>query len=382
MRPVRPISVLRGAMWSVALALSFNPPIQADDLSGRWQIGGSFSWQSTQGSIRSNAAFALFDGLGSDGLPNTGDEEFLFLDPRRDALVERETTVNDGLRWDLLVAYGIKPWLSVQLEGSYFSSDLIQFDTFVSQVRYIDNGDGLLFYSAACNCVTEERELTQSQPFAPAEVTQIPVTASAVFRFWTEGTWNLYLTAGVGYVFVDVQETERFEQLNDIITNESMLRLSTQQIPLQDDPNQGLLEDLYLIAATTGELAQPEAITIEAKDSIQYTLSVGGNYFITSHWALDFEIRYLLTPQDIKIDVSGYDQLNYVYRSPANLPGCGNGFLFSDEDFPTDFDRFNMGIPDLCRPSNAFPLRDQVLVQGGTISLSSWAFRFGLRYVF
>jgi hypothetical protein len=36
----------------------------------------------------------------------------------------------------------------------------------------------------------------------------------------------------------------------------------------------------------------------------------------------------------------------------------------------------------MCRPSNAFPFQDQVLVQGGTINLSSWVFRFGVRYVF
>jgi opacity protein-like surface antigen len=306
----------------------------------------------------------------------------LFQDPRRDSLVERETTVDDDFRLDLLVGYGIKPWLSVQLDASYFSTDLIQFDTFAAQNRYVDNGDNVLIYSAECNCVTEERELTQSQPFVPAEVTQIPITASAVFRFWPERVWNLYLTAGVGYVFIDIDETERFDELNRIITNERMLQLSTQQIPLSGDPNQALLEELYVIETTVFALDQPEAITIEAEDSMQYTLGVGGNYFINSNWAMDFEIRYLLMEQDIKIDVSGNDQLNYVYVSPDNLPGCGNGFLFSEDDFPPDFDRFNMGIVDMCRPSNAFPLLDQVLVQGGTIDLSAWVFRLGVRYVF
>ena len=131
-----------------------------------------------------------------------------------------------------------------------------------------------------------------------------------------------------------------------------------------------------------GEPLLGVTITIEADDSMQYTLGVGGNYFINSHWAMDFEIRYLLMEQDIKIDVSGYDQLNYRYRSPENLLGCGNRLLFPDELFPPDFDRFNRGIVDLCRPSNAFPFSDQVLVQGGTINLSSWVFRFGVRYVF
>ncbi len=382
MRPVRSTSVLPGALPVLVLAMSLIPSAQAEDLSGRWQLGGSISWQSTQDSIRSNAAFALFDDLGDDGIRNTGDEEFLFLDPRRDSLVERETTVDDDFRLDLLVAYGIKPWLSVQLDAAYFSTDLIQLDTFVSQIRYVDNGDGLLVYNDLCNCVTEERESTQSQPFVPAEVTQIPITASAVFRFWPEGVWNLYLTAGVGYVFVDIDETERFEALNRIITNERMLTLATQQIPLRGDPNQALLEGLYVIETTVFRLEQPDAMTIEADDSMQYTLGVGGNYFINSHWAMDFEIRYLLMEQDIKIDVSGYDQLNYVYRSPENLLGCANGFAFSEEDFVPGFDRFNNGIVDMCRPSNAFPFSDQVLVQGGTIDLSSWVFRFGVRYVF
>ena len=217
-----------------------------------------------------------------------------------------------------------------------------------------------------------------------------------IFRFWPEGPWDLYLTAGVGYVFIDIDETERFEALNRIVTNESMLTLSTQQIPLRDPVGDAsgdlaLLEELYVIETTLTQLPQPDAITIEADDSMQYTLGVGGNYFINSHWAMDFEIRYLLMEQDIKIDVSGHDQLNYVYRTRhhhlggPSLSGCGIP-EFVDADFPEvdgePFDRFNMGIPGFCRPQNAFPLRDQLLVQGGTIDLSSWIFRFGVRYVF
>ncbi len=385
MWPVRSTSVLPGAMLVLALAMTLTPSAHAEDLSRRWQLGGSISWQSTQDSIRSNAAFALFEALGDDGIPNTGDEEFLFMDPRRDSLVEREASVDDDFRLDLLVAYGIKPWLSVQLDASYFSTDLIQFDTFVSEPRYVDNGDNLLFFDEDCSCVTEEREFTQSQPFVPAEVTQIPITASVVFRFWPEGAWDLYLTAGVGYVFIDINETERFDQLNRIVTNESMLTLSTQQIPLRDPVGDAsgvlaLLEELYVIETTVTELEQqPDAITIEADNSMQYTLGVGGNYFINSHWAMDFEIRYLLMEQDIKIDVSGHDQLNYVYRSPENLLGCT---VFFPSQLPPDFDVNLMGIPGKCRPSFAFPLRDQVLVQGGTIDLSAWIFRFGVRYVF
>ncbi len=68
-----------------------------------------------------------------------------------------------------------------------------------------------------------------------------------------------------------------------------------------------------------------------------------------------------------------------VTSRPAWQAHCN---LFPDDLFPEDFDRFNMGIAGLCAPTNAFPLRDQVLVQGGTISLSSWVFRFGARYVF
>ena len=389
MRPVRSTSVVLGAMLVLALAMTLTPSAQADDLSRRWQLGGSISWQSTQDSIRSNAAFALFDELGDDNIPNTGDEEFLFLDPRPDSLVERETSVDDDFRLDLLVAYGIKPWLSVQLDAAYFSTDLIQFDTFAALTRYGGEPGDLLTYDASCNCVIQERVMVQSQPFVPAEVTQIPITVSAVFRFWPEGVWNLYLTAGVGYVFVDIDETERFDELNRIVTRASMVTLSTQQIPLRpvDDSDEAaaaleILRELYVIETTLTQLPQPDAITLEADDSIQYTLGVGGNYFINSHWAMDFEIRYLLMEQDIKIDVSGYDQLNYRYRSPENLLGCGNRLLFPDELFPPDFDRFNRGIVDLCRPSNAFPFSDQVLVQGGTINLSSWVFRFGVRYVF
>ncbi len=64
MRPVRSTSVVLEAMLFLALAMTLTPSAQAEDLSRRWQLGGSISWQSTQDSIRSNAAFALFDELG------------------------------------------------------------------------------------------------------------------------------------------------------------------------------------------------------------------------------------------------------------------------------------------------------------------------------
>ena len=388
MRPVRSRSVLPGAILAVVLALSPVPSAQAEDLSKRWQLGGSISWQSTQDSIRSNAAFLLFDDLGDDGVPNTGDEQILFQDPRRDSLVERETTVDDDFRLDLLVAYGIKPWLSVQLDIAYFNTNLIQLDTYKYERRYVDNGDNLLFYTGSLGVegvVTEEQVFEESQPIVPAEVTQIPVTASAVFRFFPERSWNLYLTAGVGYVFLDIDETERFEELNDLVTGERMLQLSTQQIPLRDNPRVDaseeleFLENLYVIESTLGSLDQPDPITIEAEDSFQFSLGVGADYFINSDWALDFEVRYLFVDEDIRIDVSGYDQLNYVFVSPEDLPGCT---VFVPSSLPPDFDVNLMGIPGKCRPSFAFPLRDQVLVQGGTINLSSWIFRFGVRYVF
>ena len=215
------------------------------------------------------------------------------------------------------------------------------------------------------------------------------MTVSAQFRFWPESVWNLYLNAGVGYVFVDVKESERFQELNDIVTKARMLTLATQQIPQRVDPRfdpatQRLarLEEMFVEETTLGLLPQPDPVTIEADDSLSFNLGLGGNYFINDHWAMDFEIRYMFVTSEMKIDVSGYDQLNYTYVSPADLPGCGNGFLFTDADFPEGFDRFLQGIPGMCRPSAAFPLRDQVLVQGGTIDLSSWVFRLGIRYAF
>ena len=91
------------ALASLALAVSFGT-IHADDLKGKWYFGANVSFLSTSDSIRSNAA-----------LDN---------DPRPDDFESQEGAVDEAFKYDLTGGFGLTGWLSLQLDVSYFKSDV------------------------------------------------------------------------------------------------------------------------------------------------------------------------------------------------------------------------------------------------------------------
>ena len=326
---------------------------------------------------RSNAAFVVLDQPGIDGIPNSGDELVLFADPRRDVLQARETTLQDGPAPNLNASYGFSRWFSLQIETGFFRSDVVQFDTFAQQRRYVDN-DGILIFEAGCGCVTEERSIPQSISFTAATVTQVPVGLSTVFRFLTGQPLNLSLSVGGAYIFVDTSESEQFAELSRLIADAEMVRLASQQIPLQSVGTGDAIEDMFLLASEP-DIPPLEPLAIEFDNTTRWHVGFGMDYFFTSHWSLDLEARWVFVKDNLRVNVSGSDQLNYSFRSPANLPRCED---LTPNPLPLGFDPDVTGLVDVCRPGDALDLVDDILVQGGEIDLSGPSLRIGVRYSF
>ena len=349
--------------------------VWAENTKGRWDLGGGFYFVSTSDDIRSNAAFVLFDQPGPDGIPNTGDETILFADPRPDDTLSRETTLDEGLAFNFNAAYGINDWISVQFDFGYYEADVVQLDTYVEIREFVDfNGDGIWERD-------EVAEFSQSQPFSPGTLTQIPLTASLVFRFRKDSPLNPYLGVGAGYVLIEADVDARLNELNDILSTQAISTVGTNNF----------FPDFEVCQGPTCPAFQDFELDVE--DSFQWHLMGGAEYFVNSKVAVFFDARYTVIGTELKIQSPAFEQndqlvLNYAAVSDT-LPFCGDP-QFDNRIFPVNFLRIDNGLPGICRPGNppANPgaveerLQDTLLFQGGKIDLTNFTIGIGVRFYF
>jgi opacity protein-like surface antigen len=359
----------------------------AENLNNRWQIGGGIGFVSTQDDIRSNAAFVDFANPGPDGIPDSGDETILFVDPRPDDTLSRETTIQETFNVSVGATYGISDSFSIQLEGSYFQGNVVQFDTFFIEVFPADtNNDGVLN--------SGEKSRRQSNiPFTAGTYTQVPISLSGVFRFRKDSPLNPYVGVGVGYVFNNVEDSKQFDELAQTLADAEIRSIGS---------NAGT----GFIIGSGATMPPFEGLRMELDDGYEVHLVAGAEYFFTSSLSMYVDARYMFTGQDLKINVNGFDQLNFDITSLSdtlpectNGPGDGDGINFDDPaqnifgangDGTVDKDDFSLasifpesqGIPGLCRPGTGTREVDQILVQGGEINLSNITIGVGVRWAF
>lgn len=359
--------------------------VRAENVKGRWHLGGGFSFISTSDDIRSNAAFLKFGNPGEDGIPDSGDETIIFVDRRPDDLIARESTIDEDWRFDLNASYGVLDWFSIQFNVGYYKADLVQLDTFSEIREPVDaNNDGIISLTE-----TLLAGPTASQPLVGGEVELIPVSFSAVFRFLRDRPLNPYLGIGAGYIFTDVTISDDLEQRNEVLASSNITAF------LAADESTGLL----------AAFPEWEGINLELEDSFEWHFFFGAEYFLNSHLAFYGNLGYMFATEDLVVSVSGFaEQVTILYESVRDtLPFCtdpafndpstnpiGAGDLsedrlVNDADFifigggitPT-----SQGISGVCRPGTGTRTQDTLLVQGGKINLSAWDFSFGVRWYF
>jgi outer membrane protein W len=372
--------------WSsVALVLLWGAAtgVQAENVKGRWHLGGGLSFTSTTDDIRSNAAVIVFGNPGADGIPDSGDEAILFEDRRPDDLLSRETTIEEGLQLDFNASYGVTDWLSLQLDVGWYAGDVVQLDTYVTTSYPQDiNGDGFI------NTAEVNDTFQQSQPIDGGELTQIPVTLSAVFRFRRDSPLNPYVGAGLGYIFTDISTS------SDLRARDELLADANLRFFLGPDETGPVLENF----------PEWDGLTLDIDDTYEFHLMAGAEYFFNSHLSMYFNARYNFVNDDLVVNVSGYDsQLTAVYDSLQDtLPFCtdisfdtwtsdpvlprtpGPDGQVDWADFGTnrDFTPGSTGLRDSCRPGTGTRTSDTILIQGGDINLSALNVGLGLRWYF
>ncbi len=416
----------------LAVVLMGTGGVTAEDLKGKFYIGGSLGVLVTTDNVRNNAAL-IISPLGDDGAPFTGDdgEEVscesgraeVFCDPRPDDLIAREAQIEQTLQVAARIGYGLTSSLSIEFSAGYFEGDLKNIDVYTTKfvpfsLNPLDpcvpaNCDPQVQSCEPCN-LTALRERDFKEPFEAGKVTEIPLELNAIVRFRKDSNLNPYLGGGVGYLFADVsvddsvkELNQRFEALHLTETTDEFGRSYGQVFSFSSDGN----------AAFTLPLE------VKIDDGFQWQFIGGVDYFFSDRLSLNFEAKYSLAKtlpwsgdeetHQVSATFKGEDQVNLsgfpedMYRKDGSLkifhknpvapnppdPNSPNMQRFDCDfdnsgtitatDFGKDYD--GDGQIDQCyNPASGVtdPLSQTVVAQGGAIDLTNFTFGFGIKFHF
>jgi len=407
-------------LLAILVAVAFAAPAHAEDLKGKWYFGGNLSFLSTTDSVRSNAQI-ITGPLGDDGIPFTGDpnEEQgctsnagnSFCDPRPDDLLGRESTIEETFKYDVTAGFGLTSWLNLQLDASYFRGnvgpiDVFLRDTFPVQSNPVDPTSVNAF---------DERETVI--PVQAGELTEIPVSLSAMIRFRKDSPLNPYIGVGAGIIFAKLDRSGDVDDLNARV-NAMRIRGATNEF------ERNILPLSLGALAADGLVPNIWPVLVDVDNAFEWHLSGGLEYFRNDRLSLIFDAKYTFADQDVTMDLGGEDQVDLTIYSEKLFRPDGSLKFFNDKGVapntlcrntpldsngnptgvgcdpggsPTqhvnpekmpgitcpnvgDFD--NDGQTDACYDSVALPNdpRGDVVVQGGKISLTGFAIAVGVRF--
>jgi len=421
----------RAACLAALLALlPRGSPALAENERGRWTIGFGGGILSTFDDIRSNAAVVDLVPLNREG--DISDDDTKNPDVRQDDLLGRETSAEEVQTFNFAVAYGLTPWLSLQVDLGYYEGNVSNLDTFRIYRTFIDdNHDNELDPDPRG---TPFHDI--SVPINVGQLEQIPVTVSAMFRFRQDSPFNPILGLGVGWVFTDLRESQAFNDLNDeILRGLQRTRLSSgvasnQQFVTDVHGNQlvnsscvlpanrldtegqactlgmaeleGVLQELRDLAAADPENADlyrmvmdekrseyaaainaafiptRPLVTAEVDDGFSYQLTGGAEYHFNDSWSVYMVGRYLATKADLRVRIT--DNGNLFTARPTD-PGIETvqPVTFNLKEALIEYNAEGNPDPAL---NSSLSTEDEVYVQGGDINLTSFSLIFGLRYTF
>ncbi len=405
-------SLFRVSCLAVVLAAEAGASL-AEDVKGKWYIGGNLGVLVTTDNVRSNAAL-LIAPLGADGAPFTGDrgEEVscdtsnvnVFCDPRPDDLLSRQTQLEQTLKLDGTIGYGLTSNVSVQLDTGYYKGDVLNFDVFTHKVKPANADfihDPCIQLGQALPCDLKTFRLRDiKQPITAATVTEIPVAVNAIVRFRKDSNFNPYLGAGAGYIFTSLKQDSSVDSLNGRLRSLHIIS-TTDEFGINYGRLLGAID-----TEGTAPFTHPVSVTLD--DGFLWQAVGGGEYFFNDRLSFVFDARYVIADQTINISMKGEDQINIdaytedLFRPDGSLrvfktnqeppnpkvvpfvPGgpqrytCKPG-LAGNQPPPDDYD--NDGIDDACYQGTMNPL-ETVVVQGGDIRLTNFSFGFGMRFHF
>lgn len=388
----------------------------AEDVKGKFYVGGNLAILVTTDNIRSNAALIIAP-LGRDGAPFTGDRgeviscdstrSNVFCDPRPDDLLSRQTQLQQTLKFDGHIGYGLTSNFSLQLDSGYYKGDITNFDVFTQKVVPFSSNplDPCVALGAndpfgpgvPCE-FHNSRTKSEKTPIKAGKVTEIPLVLNGILRFRKDSNFNPYIGAGVGYLLTSVNQSDAVDALN--------ARLSGLHIISMTDEFGDRFGRNLVAPDTDGNAPFNRPTTVSIDKGFMYQFVGGGEYFFNDRVSLVFDARYAISGQAINILMrGGQDQIDVtaftedIFRKDGSLrvflaqnsppnpvidpnnPGFRYVCDFQTSPPPRDYD--GNGKVDACFGGSGFRKpEEKIVVQGGQIRLSNFNFGFGIRFHF
>ncbi len=435
-------SLLLGASFPPAMAAAQSAPDAKDALADdpdpapdppsanawwrRLSFGAGVSGITTSGSYGNNAAIINTRMFGEDGIPFTGDEGEVtsctslemgyypevdpFCDPRPDDLVAREGTIEDALGFGITAAYDFTPRFQLAFDAAYYRSEVGPIDVYATET-YPTFFQGQVI-------ALQDRDV--KEPIPAGELTQVPLTLTALFRMRPDESIRPYFGAGAGVILGGF---ERDDQVDELVSRLETLRIRGYANEYGRNVTPPLNRSEFEFNA--GSLRFTDDIEVEVDDAYEWHLTAGLEYVMNDRLSLTFDARYLFADREVTITIMGEEQLdiftwpNEIYHpngqlavfSPNGDPpnpfcisipngyGCGmapagmritpalgpnnsgiNGPKFTcpgRADFDANGSRdycYSQALNDAGRD-----IQGMWVVQGGAIEMSGYSFAIGLR---
>ncbi len=289
------------------------------DFWRRWYVGGGITGISTSGSYGNNAAIVNTRMFGEDGIPSTGDEGELttcvslevgyypevdpFCDPRPDDLIAREGTIDDALGFGVTAAFDLTPRVQLALDAAYYRSEVGPIDVYATETYPF-------IFQGLVNAL-HDRDF--KEPIPAGELTQIPLTLTALYRMRPEKSIRPYVGAGAGVI---LSEIERDDQVDELVSRLETLRIRGYANEYGRNVTPPLNRSEFEF--DQGLLRFTDDIEVEVDDAYEWHLTAGLEYAIDDRFSLTFDARYLFADREVSIEIMGHKQLD-IYTWPAEL---------------------------------------------------------------
>lgn len=241
----------------------------------------------------------------------------------------------------------------------------------------------------------------QTELVGAGKVKSVPITIDALWRFRPTKRFNPYVGAGVGYMVVDFQESDRFQQVADQLagsrvayvngppdaTSLGARDLDEVSIEVADSNGDGTNE---IRATSLGHLMKrPE---VDAPDTFFGQLRGGVEFQFARRWSLFLDGKFSWAAKNITITADGLEKFGAPTPNVTGLDPAPDGDL-DPQVFPNGGRPVYVMQGGLRQPaydpvngqliesnSGEFGQPGEYYINGGQLKHGGWAFMTGVRF--
>lgn len=264
---------------AIVVAVAIPSQAVAEDVEKKWRLSAAIGGYNSLDEASSNSANTLT--VVDRVLYNEGKREVVdfYRDPRDDNAAFGALDVRAGTLGTLAVQYAVTKTFIIEGSIGYQESDVANVEV---SAQFADDPPPI--EEVIFNFTTYQ--------IKAGDFTRIPIQLNGIFRFRPRAKFNPYIGAGIGYAFVGFEPSD---DLNELSFNvDSQLGRDCQ------------LTTSFAALATMPCVAAPRAlqgIEVNAGDSFEYNVVVGGEVSIKRKMGLFLDLRYVGASREIEIRV-------------------------------------------------------------------------------